>query len=98
MRAEGIDVQTLDDLPEYVPALDVTVVGGPASFIFNLPNGLAGYAIWMRLVSRRPGLILPEQFEVTTEFDDQIVLECFDLGGPMCQLGQCQHHKSGSAE
>jgi hypothetical protein len=94
MRAEGIDVNSPDDSPEYVPALDITVVGGLVSLIFNLPSGLAGYAIWLRVVARRSGLILLEQCEVTTEFDDQIELECFDLGGPICQLGQCKHHKS----
>jgi hypothetical protein len=58
--------------------------------IFNLRSGLAGYVIQLRLVARRSGLILLEQCEVTTEFDDQIELECFDLGGPICQLGQCK--------
>ena len=94
MRAEGIDFNSPDDSPEYVPALDITVVGGLVSLIFNLPSGLAGYAIWLRVVARRSGLILLEQCEVTTEFDDQIELECFDLGGPICQLGQCKHPKS----
>ena len=41
MRAEGIDVKSPDDSPEYVPALDITVVGGLVSLIFNLPSGLA---------------------------------------------------------
>jgi hypothetical protein len=89
MRAEGIDVNSPDDSPEHVPALAITIVGGFASLIFNLRSGLAGYAIQLRLVASRSGLILPEQCEVTTEFDDQIVLECFDLGGPVCTLGQC---------
>ena len=91
MRAEGIDVNSPDDSPEYVPALDITVVGGPVSLIFNLPSGLAGYAIWLRFVARKSGLILPEQCEITTKFDDQIVLESFDLGGPFCTLGQCSY-------
>lgn len=94
MRAEGIDVTSPDDSPEHVPALDITVVGGLASLIFNLPSGLAGYVISLRLVARKSGLILPEQCEITTQFDDQIVLECFDLGGPDCLLGQCWHQKS----
>ena len=94
MRAEGIDVNSPDDSPEYVPALDITVVGGLVSLIFNLPSGLAGYAICLRLVARKSGLILPEQCEITTKFDDQIVLECFDPGGPECRLGQCRHQKS----
>src|ERR1700730_2473874 len=91
LRAEGIDVNCPDDSLEDVPALDITVVGGLASLIFNLPSGRAGYAIWLRLVARRSGLILPEQCEITTKFDDQIVLECFDPRGPICQLGQCSY-------
>ena len=91
LRAEGIDVNCPDDSLEDVPALDITVVGGLASLIFNLPSGRAGYAIWLRLVARRSGLILPEPCEITTKFDDQIVLECFDPRGPICQLGQCSY-------
>jgi hypothetical protein len=94
MRAEGIDVNSTDDSPQHVPALDITVVGGLASLIFNLRNGLAGYAIQLRLVASRSGLILPEQCEITTKFDRQSVLESFDLGGPVCQLGQCRYQKS----
>jgi hypothetical protein len=91
MRAAGIDVNSSDDSLECAPAFDITVVGGLASLIFNLPSGLAGYAIWLRLVARGSGLILLEQCEMATEFDDQIELECFDVGGPICQLGQCSH-------
>jgi hypothetical protein len=94
MQAEGIDVGELDPAPEHPSALDIIAVGGLASFIFNLPSGLAGYAIYVRLVPKKSGLILPEQCEITTKFDDQIVLECFDPGGPDCRLGQCRHQKS----
>lgn len=91
MRAEGIDINSPDDSLEDVPALDITVVGGLASLIFNLPSGRAGYAIWLRLVARRSGLILPEPCEISTKFDDQIVFECFNPGGPISQLGQCSY-------
>jgi len=91
LRAEGIDVNCPADSLEDVPALDITVVGGLVSLIFNLPSGLAGYAIWLRLVAGRSGLILPEQCEITTKFDEQIVFECFDPRGPISQLGQCSY-------
>lgn len=94
MRAEGIDVNGPDHSLKHVPALDITVVGGLESLIFNLRSGLAGYAIQLRLVASRSGLIVPEQCEVSTEFDKQIVLECFDPGGPLCTLGQCTYLKS----
>jgi hypothetical protein len=93
MQAEGIDVGTPNQAPEHASALDIMVVGGLASLIFNLPGGLAGYAIWLRLVARKSGLILPE-YEIATKFDGQIVPECFDPGGPVCRLGQCQYLKS----
>jgi hypothetical protein len=91
MHNEGVDVEVPDDSPEHLTALDIMVVGGLASLIFNLPSGRAGYAIWLRLVARRCGLILPEPCEITTKFDDQIVFECFDSGGPISRLGQCSY-------
>jgi hypothetical protein len=94
MRAEGIDVNSPDESIEHVPAVDITVVGGLASLIFNLRSGLAGYAIQRRLVASRSGLILPEPCEVTTEFDRQIELGCFDAGGPLCTLGQSSYLKA----
>jgi len=93
MQAEGIDVGTPDQAPEHASALDIMVVGGLESLIFNLPSGLAGYAIVVRLVAEKAGLILLG-CQITTESDEQIVLESFDLGGLVCQLGQCQYQKS----
>jgi hypothetical protein len=90
MYREGIDVDNPQDSPEDAPALAVTVIGGLVSLIFNLPSGLAGYAVFLRLVAWK-GLIMLEQCEIATEFDDQIELECFDLTGPICTLGQCSH-------
>ena len=52
MQAEGVDVGTPDWASEDVPALDIMVVGGLESLIFNLPNGLAGYVIQLRLCER----------------------------------------------
>jgi hypothetical protein len=92
MHAEGVSIS--EDSLECLPALDVSVVGGLETLIFNLPSGLAGYAIWLRMVAKSSGVILPEEFEITTEFDEQIELECFDRGGPYCQVGQCCYLKS----
>ena len=90
MQAEGIDVD-IPDPPEHVPALDISVVGGLATLIFNLPSGLAGYAICLRLVAGKSGLILPDEPRTTTKFDDQIVPESFDQRFPLCKLGQCEY-------
>ena len=90
MQAEGIDVGDLDPAPEHTSPLDIIVVGGLASFIFNLPSGLAGYAIRVRLVARKSGLIMPD-CEIATKFDDQIEPESFDQRLPLCTLGQCRY-------
>src|SRR6202790_549957 len=82
MYHEGV-VDILDDSLDDAPALDISVIGGLETLIFNLPSGLAGYAITVRLVARKSGLILMEP-EISTGHDHQIVLESFDLGGPVC--------------
>ena len=93
MHHEGIDVEIPDDSPECAPALEISVIGGTEVADFQLASGLAGYVIALRLVAGKSGLTLHE-CEITTNVDDQIVLECFDLGGPVCRLGQCQYPKS----
>ena len=92
MYHEGV-VDISDDSLDGAPALDISVIGGPETLIFNLPSGRAGYAIMVRLVAGKSGLILMEP-EITTRHDRQIVLESFDLGGPVCELGQCCYGKS----
>ena len=91
MRDEGVSV--LEDSSESGPAVQVSVIGGLETLIFNLPSGLAGYAIWFRFVAGKPGRILLEECEISTEFDDQIVLERFESGGSCCQIGQCCYLK-----
>lgn len=95
MYHEGIDIENPDDSPECAPALSVSVIEGLETLIFNLPWGLAGYAIAVRLIARKSGLILMEP-QITTKTDDQIELEFefVDLAGLLCRLGQCQYHKS----
>ena len=88
MYHEGVDIS--DDSLDCAPALDISVIGGLETLVFNLPSGLAGYAITVRLVAGKSGLILMEP-EITTRHDQQIVLECFGLGGPVCTLGQCKY-------
>jgi len=91
MKTEGIDVGTVE--PENDSRLDVTIVGGLESLIFNLPNGLAAYAVRVRFVAVQTGLIVLEDYEITTRFDSQIVAECFK-GLPECKVGQCAYPPS----
>src|SRR6476660_955982 len=82
MKAEGVEVGAPE--PED-SLLDVTVIGGLESLIFNLPNGLAGYAVRVRFVAVQSGLIILEDFEITTKFDNQVVAEYFE-GLPLCRV------------
>ena len=93
MQAEGIAVDIPKQTAEHASALDIMVVGGLATLIFNLRDGRAGYAIWLRLVARKSGLIVSE-CEISTKFDDQIVLESFDQRFPLCTLGQCRYPRA----
>ena len=91
MWAEGIDVGAPDSTLAPAYPLNVFVVGGLASFVFNLPGGLAGYAISVRLISRHSELILSEDYEVATDFDDRIISEVFDRRSSLCTLGRCTY-------
>ena len=51
MYDEGVDIS--EDSLDCAPALDISVIGGLETLIFNLPWGLAGYAIMVRLVYER---------------------------------------------
>jgi hypothetical protein len=91
LHAEGIDVDA-PEAPEQAFALDIMVFGGLASFVFNMPGGQAAYAIELRLVARKSGLILPDLgYPIDTEFDDEIVPESFSEQFPFCRLGQCKY-------
>lgn len=91
MKAEGVDVGAPE--PENGSLLDVTVIGGLESLIFNLPNSLAGYAVRVRFLAVQSGLIMLEDFEITTKFDSQVVEEHFE-GLPFCRVGQCVYPAS----
>ncbi len=91
LKIEGVDVGATE--PENGSLLDVTLIGGLESVVFNLPSGLAGYAVRVRLVAVQSGLIVLEDFEITTKFDSQVVAECFE-GLPLCRVGQCVYPAS----
>ena len=60
------------------------VARGPATFVFDMPNSGVGYAIYVRLVARQAPLILPE-YQIKTDWDDQIALVQIDERGPTCK-------------
>ena len=84
LHSAGLDV----DVPGVQDShfLDVAVAGGPATGAFDLPNAGVGYAICVRLVAMRSGLIL-SHYQIRTKWDDQISPLNFDERSPVCKLG-----------
>ncbi len=70
MQAEGMDIDIPEQWLERARCLDIIIFGGLTE-VFDLPSGLAGYQIYVRLVARRPVTVLDCQ--ITTDLDDQIV-------------------------
>ncbi|MGH9544340.1 MAG: hypothetical protein ACRD23_03910 [Terriglobales bacterium] len=85
LHTGGVDFVT-GELLEDSRGLDVMVARGPASSAFDLPNAGTGYAIYLRLVSRRSRLILPYH-RLTAKWDSEIALVDFDEDNPICKLG-----------
>ena len=94
MVAAGVKIQIREEWRESARALDKTldiaVGGGLATFVFDLTAGRAGYVISVRLVGQALGTLLDCQ--LTTSWDDYIVLASFDDGGDsMCRLGLVEY-------
>jgi hypothetical protein len=84
-QARGFNVVIPRWLERACP-LDIFIAGGPVTSIFDLPGGGAAYAIWVRLVARRPVTVF--DCAMTTAWDDQIVLQgFFDARDPLWRLG-----------
>ena len=58
-----------------------------------MPNSGVGYAIYVSLVARQAPLILPE-YQIKTDWDDQIALVQIDERGPTCKLGWLEYPRS----
>ncbi|MGH9642686.1 MAG: hypothetical protein ACRD3Q_09685, partial [Terriglobales bacterium] len=93
LQAAGLEVDVPEEWLHRAHFLDVAVAGGPASSAVDLPNGGVGYAIYVRLVAMRRGLILPH-YRITTEWDGQISLLLFDERGPICKLGWLSYSRN----
>src|ERR1700674_2193463 len=83
LQAEGIDVEIPDEWSQRDRALDIIVAPSAVSMVFEFRNGGIGYAPFVRLTARA-GLTITDS-EITTKWDDQIVLESFR--DPVCRLG-----------
>ncbi len=73
MDHEGVDVEIPDDSPECAPALDISVIGGTESLIFNLPSGLPGYAIALRTSAKSRPASMTKLYSHVLISEDQSV-------------------------
>ena len=83
--ALGLDVEV--ERPD-----DLDIGAGPPweNMLFNVRSGgVAYYAIWLRMVARRSRVILTD-YEMTTDWDDQILLLNIDERKPFCKLGSLE--------
>jgi hypothetical protein len=93
MRADGVDLQIREEWLESARSLNITVGGGLASMVFDLPGGGAAFAVWVRLVAQRPVIVL--DCAMTTAWDNQIVFQAFfDERTPRWRLGQVDYPRS----
>jgi hypothetical protein len=86
LRSAGLDVDIPEECFSESCLLDVTVAASPATFVFDLPTGGVGYAIFLRLVARKCPLIL-SHCKIATSWDNQIVLMNFDQESLIFRLG-----------
>jgi hypothetical protein len=94
LQAEGHDVEISEEWRENAPAMDIEVGAPWENMVFELRSGGTGYyAIWLRLVAKRAGVILLD-YDITSDWDDQILLLNIDVGNPRCKLGWFEIERS----
>jgi len=92
MAATGVNIQIREEWEESCArhkALEISVGGGLATFVFDLAPGGAGYFISVRLVGQALTTLL--DCRLTTSWDDNIVLASFNDDDHSCRLGPLQH-------
>ena len=93
LQGEGHDVEIPDKWRENAAAVDIEVGAPWENMVFDLTNGGVGYyAVRLRLIARRPGVILLE-YAITSDFDDQILLLNIDERNPFCKLGRFEFER-----
>ena len=91
LRASGVDIEILEKWRERNRIFDVMVAPATASTVCEFRTGGIGYAPFVRLEARA-GLTITD-VDITTKWDDQIVLESF-LDGPICRLLNAEYRPS----
>jgi hypothetical protein len=91
LQADGLDFEIPEELLENSRAVDITVAGGPVSWVFE-SSGVTFYAIEVRLVAERPDTLL--DCRIRTDWDNHIVLRSFDDYRPLCRLGSLDYPRA----
>ena len=91
LQAEGIDVEIPEESTALTRALDIYHGPPEACTVRETRTGGIVYALLTRLIALS-GLTLTDG-DITTDWDDQIVLESF-LAGPICRLGGYEYMQS----
>jgi len=94
LQGEGHDVEIPGEWLENAAAVDIEVGAPWENMVFELRSGGTGYyAVRLRLVARRAGVILPD-YDITSDWDDQILLLNIEEGNPLCKLGSLEFERS----
>jgi hypothetical protein len=89
LQAEGIDVEIPEEWQEYSRDLDI-VLG--ESVVFESATGGVHYAVLTRFIAERSGLIVTD-WDLNTDYDDQIVPESFDDRHLIFKLGGQEYYR-----
>lgn len=86
MQSEGLDLEIPEEWEERARVLDIVVAGPAESTVFETTTGGVAYAVRIRAVAVRSGVILAA-WGLSTDYDHQIEPESFDEGSSVCRLG-----------
>ena len=92
LRAMGVDIEMPEEWQQNSCPIGVVVGGVPASVVFEVPSGLVGYVVWLRLVARSRVTLI--DCRLTAHWDDAITLETFDERSPICRFSGLEYPRS----
>jgi hypothetical protein len=85
LQAEGVDLEIPSALLEDSRALDIKVADGGECVVWESPSGQPYYGVHVRLVARRPVVLV--DFQMTVPWDDQIAFGDVREYNGLCRFG-----------